>query len=90
MLLYMYSLPRSRLLDVTQRGGALRDIQNTAARETSTCWIYQFMKKTSNKFHQRALTIFFGDFFRHNIKTRKRLKFQSMNVHLFNRQQETV
>ena len=88
MLLYMYSLPRSRFLDVTQRGGALRDIQNTAARETSTSRIYQFMKKTSNKFHQRA--IFFGDFFRHNIKTRKRLKFQSMNVHLFNRQQETV
>ena len=88
MLLYMYSLPRSRFLDVTQRWGAL--IQNTAARETSTCWIYQFMKKTSNKFHQRALTIFFGDFFRHNIKTRKSLKFQSMNVHLFNRQQETV
>ena len=58
MLLYMYSLPRSRFLDVTQRGGALRDIQNTAARETSTCRIYQFMKKTSNKFHQRVLTIF--------------------------------
>ena len=58
MLLYMYSLPRSRFLDVTQRRGALRDIQNTAARETSTCRIYQFMKKTSNKFHQRVLTIF--------------------------------
>ena len=28
------SLPRSRFLDVTQRG-ALRDIQKTAARETS-------------------------------------------------------
>ena len=29
------SLPRSRFLDVTQRfGGALRDIQKTAARET--------------------------------------------------------
>ena len=33
------SLPRSRFLDVTQRslcfGGALRDIQKTAARETT-------------------------------------------------------
>ena len=29
------SLPRSRFLDVTQRGGALCDIQTTAARETS-------------------------------------------------------
>ena len=89
MLLYMYSLPRSRFLDVTQPGGALRDIQKKAARETSTYRIYQFMKKTSNKFHQLALTIFFGDFFRHNIKT-KSLKFQSMHVHLFNRQQKTV
>ena len=41
----LFSLPRSRFLDVTQRspkggalGGALRDIQKTAARETSVCY----------------------------------------------------
>ena len=37
----LFSLPRSRFLDVTQRspkGGTLRDIQKTAARETSVCY----------------------------------------------------
>ena len=42
------SLPRSRFLDVTQRsfGGALRDIQKTAARETSETSV----RDSTNKF----------------------------------------
>ena len=42
--MYFHSLPRSRFLDVTQRsaGGVLRDIQKTAARETSV-FIFSFI-----------------------------------------------
>ena len=41
----LFSLPRCRFLEFTQRspfggalGGALRDIQKTASRETSVCY----------------------------------------------------
>ena len=52
------SLPRSRFLDVTQRSGALRDIQKTAARETKTeLSVITYYQNLPGKFCFQMLTL---------------------------------
>ena len=54
------SLPHSRFLDVTQRspytfGGALRDIQKTAARETNFFVVIRWWRDGRKRVHHTQL-----------------------------------